>query len=224
MKRDSVYSVRLLASLTGWARFSGQDSFYYVAAAPLLSWIQSIFCLLTLFPFKFCWLLWTSVWYDSCLASTDLLYYIVSYSILLLQFWSCTSDIASRLDYGNCKLLPTLACWYLLRELWSFFHVHTNLYDSLSLFLGYGSFKWFRGCVHRGELTRTFHSKANTDLIPFFFVVVVVHSVAFHFWQAIIKKRPSRNINVQNFWLYVFGMAFNAVAIVIQDFDAVANK
>ncbi|KAF2534825.1 hypothetical protein F2Q70_00033510 [Brassica cretica] len=41
---------------------------------------------------------------------------------------------------------------------------------------------------------------------------------------AIIKKRPSRNINVQNFWLYVFGMAFNAVAIVIQDFDAVANK
>lgn len=48
--------------------------------------------------------------------------------------------------------------------------------------------------------------------------------IHFPFWQAIIKKRPSRNINVQNFWLYVFGMAFNAVAIVIQDFDAVANK
>lgn len=46
----------------------------------------------------------------------------------------------------------------------------------------------------------------------------------FLFWQAIIKKRPSRNINVQNFWLYVFGMAFNAVAILIQDFDAVVNK
>ncbi|KAF3434893.1 hypothetical protein FNV43_RR21980 [Rhamnella rubrinervis] len=42
--------------------------------------------------------------------------------------------------------------------------------------------------------------------------------------EAIIKKRPSRNINVQNFWLYVFGMAFNAVAILIQDFDAVMNK
>ncbi|KVH88581.1 Nucleotide-sugar transporter, partial [Cynara cardunculus var. scolymus] len=41
---------------------------------------------------------------------------------------------------------------------------------------------------------------------------------------AIIKKRPSRNINVQNFWLYVFGMAFNVVAILIQDFDAVVNK
>ncbi|KAL7237242.1 hypothetical protein ACSBR2_003517 [Camellia fascicularis] len=42
--------------------------------------------------------------------------------------------------------------------------------------------------------------------------------------QAIIKKRPSRNINVQNFWLYVFGMCFNAIAILIQDFDAVMNK
>ncbi|PKI66516.1 hypothetical protein CRG98_013080, partial [Punica granatum] len=41
---------------------------------------------------------------------------------------------------------------------------------------------------------------------------------------AIIKKRPSRNINVQNFWLYIFGMIFNAIAIFIQDFDAVMNK
>ncbi|CAK7324325.1 unnamed protein product [Dovyalis caffra] len=42
--------------------------------------------------------------------------------------------------------------------------------------------------------------------------------------HAIIKKRPSRNINVQNFWLYVFGMIFNAMAILVQDFDAVVNK
>ena len=49
-------------------------------------------------------------------------------------------------------------------------------------------------------------------------------SVLLLFWQAIIKKRPSRNINVQNFWLYVFGMIFNALAIVTQDFDAVVNK
>lgn len=42
--------------------------------------------------------------------------------------------------------------------------------------------------------------------------------------QAIIKKRPSRNINVQNFWLYVFGMIFNAFAIMTQDFDAVMNE
>nr|CAB3496128.1 unnamed protein product [Digitaria exilis] len=41
---------------------------------------------------------------------------------------------------------------------------------------------------------------------------------------AIIKKRPSRNINVQNFWLYIFGVVFNLVAICVQDYDAVMNK
>nr|CAB3458393.1 unnamed protein product [Digitaria exilis] len=42
--------------------------------------------------------------------------------------------------------------------------------------------------------------------------------------EAIIKKRPSRNIYVQNFWLYIFGMLFNLVAICLQDFGAVINK
>ncbi|KAF3590478.1 hypothetical protein DY000_02027937 [Brassica cretica] len=55
-------------------------------------------------------------------------------------------------------------------------------------------------------------------------VMALLSGFAGVYTEAIIKKRPSRNINVQNFWLYVFGMAFNAVAIVIQDFDAVANK
>ncbi|KAL0739468.1 hypothetical protein Bca4012_015678 [Brassica carinata] len=55
-------------------------------------------------------------------------------------------------------------------------------------------------------------------------IMALLSGFAGVYTEAIIKKRPSRNINVQNFWLYVFGMAFNAVAIVIQDFDAVANK
>ncbi|CAN6911064.1 unnamed protein product [Brassica oleracea] len=55
-------------------------------------------------------------------------------------------------------------------------------------------------------------------------VMALLSGFAGVYTEAIVKKRPSRNINVQNFWLYVFGMAFNAVAIVIQDFDAVANK
>ncbi|WZZ33569.1 hypothetical protein YC2023_016970 [Brassica napus] len=37
------------------------------------------------------------------------------------------------------------------------------------------------------------------------------------------EKKLCRNINAQNSWLYVSGMAFNVVAIVIQDFDAVAR-
>ncbi|GMN50124.1 hypothetical protein TIFTF001_019278 [Ficus carica] len=55
-------------------------------------------------------------------------------------------------------------------------------------------------------------------------VMALLSGFAGVYTEAIIKKRPSRNINVQNFWLYIFGMAFNAIAIVVQDFDAVMNK
>ncbi|CAM8923934.1 hypothetical protein QQ045_021332 [Rhodiola kirilowii] len=55
-------------------------------------------------------------------------------------------------------------------------------------------------------------------------VMALLSGFAGVYTEAIMKKRFSRNINVQNFWLYVFGMIFNAVAIVIQDFDAVVNK
>uniref|UniRef100_A0A2N9HN62 CMP-sialic acid transporter 4 n=1 Tax=Fagus sylvatica TaxID=28930 RepID=A0A2N9HN62_FAGSY len=55
-------------------------------------------------------------------------------------------------------------------------------------------------------------------------VMALLSGFAGVYTEAIIKKCPSRNINVQNFWLYVFGMIFNAVAIVTQDFDAVMNK
>ncbi|XP_020519232.1 CMP-sialic acid transporter 2 isoform X1 [Amborella trichopoda] len=55
-------------------------------------------------------------------------------------------------------------------------------------------------------------------------VMALLSGFAGVYTEAIIKKRPSRNINVQNFWLYVFGMIFNVVAIFIQDFDAVLNK
>lgn len=55
-------------------------------------------------------------------------------------------------------------------------------------------------------------------------VMALLSGFAGVYTEAIIKKRPQRNINVQNFWLYVFGMAFNLVAILVQDFDAVINK
>ncbi|KAL0365765.1 UNVERIFIED_CONTAM: CMP-sialic acid transporter 4 [Sesamum angustifolium] len=55
-------------------------------------------------------------------------------------------------------------------------------------------------------------------------VMALLSGFAGVYTEAIIKKRPSRNINVQNFWLYVFGMGFNAIAILVQDFDAVMNE
>ncbi|XP_039126845.1 CMP-sialic acid transporter 2-like [Dioscorea cayenensis subsp. rotundata] len=55
-------------------------------------------------------------------------------------------------------------------------------------------------------------------------VMALLSGFAGVYTEAIIKKRPSRNINVQNFWLYVFGMIFNLIAICVQDYDAVMNK
>ncbi|KAH7678746.1 xylem cysteine proteinase protein [Dioscorea alata] len=55
-------------------------------------------------------------------------------------------------------------------------------------------------------------------------IMALLSGFAGVYTEAIIKKRPSRNINVQNFWLYVFGMLFNIIAIFIQDFDSVMNK
>ncbi|KAK8944036.1 CMP-sialic acid transporter 4 [Platanthera guangdongensis] len=42
--------------------------------------------------------------------------------------------------------------------------------------------------------------------------------------EAILKKRPSRNINVQNFWLSIFGVIFTLIAIYDNDFDELISK
>lgn len=55
-------------------------------------------------------------------------------------------------------------------------------------------------------------------------VMALLSGFAGVYTEAIIKKRPSRNINVQNFWLYIFGMIFNLGAVFVQDFDDVISK
>ncbi|MCO5600184.1 hypothetical protein L7F22_054292 [Adiantum nelumboides] len=55
-------------------------------------------------------------------------------------------------------------------------------------------------------------------------VMALLSGFAGVYTEVIIKKRPSRNINVQNFWLYIFGIVFNAFAIFTRDFDAIVNK
>ncbi|KAK3234901.1 CMP-sialic acid transporter [Cymbomonas tetramitiformis] len=42
--------------------------------------------------------------------------------------------------------------------------------------------------------------------------------------ELIMKKRPQRNVNVQNIYLYSFGILFNAFALFIYDYDAVVGK
>ncbi|KNA05615.1 hypothetical protein SOVF_188690 [Spinacia oleracea] len=81
------------------------------------------------------------------------------------------------------------------------------------------------GCT-TAQLTSNSDHVLQTPLYGWVMAIVMALLSGFAgvYTEAIIKKRPQRNINVQNFYLYVFGMIFNAIAIVIQDFDEVANK
>lgn len=55
-------------------------------------------------------------------------------------------------------------------------------------------------------------------------VMALLSGFAGVYTEVIIKRRPSRNINVQNFWLYLFGIIFNAFAIFTHDLDTIMDK
>eukprot|EP00899_Mesostigma_viride_P013910 jgi/Mesvir1/2251/Mv11539-RA.4 len=55
-------------------------------------------------------------------------------------------------------------------------------------------------------------------------VMAILSGAAGVYTELIIKKRPQRNINVQNVYLYVFGIFFNVLAIFMQDSDQVIER
>ncbi|GLJ08461.1 hypothetical protein SUGI_0089220 [Cryptomeria japonica] len=55
-------------------------------------------------------------------------------------------------------------------------------------------------------------------------VMALLSGFAGVYTELIIKKRPSRNINAQNFWLYIFGMIFSAGAMFAQDDEEIRNN
>ncbi|XP_020684694.1 CMP-sialic acid transporter 2 [Dendrobium catenatum] len=95
----------------------------------------------------------------------------------------------------------------------------------LSQFQWTAFFFLFAGCTTT-QLNSSSDHVLQTSLPGWLMAVVMALLSGFAgvYTEAIIKKRPSRNINVQNFWLYIFGMLFNIIAIFIQDFDAVVNN
>jgi len=52
-------------------------------------------------------------------------------------------------------------------------------------------------------------------------LMAVLSGAAGVYTELIMKKRPQRNINVQNVYLYIFGILFNVLAIFMYDYDAV---
>ncbi|XP_057863922.2 CMP-sialic acid transporter 4 isoform X4 [Cryptomeria japonica] len=81
------------------------------------------------------------------------------------------------------------------------------------------------GCT-TAELTSSSDRVLQTPLQGCMMAIVMALLSGFAgvYTELIIKKRPSRNINVQNFWLYIFGMIFNVGAMLTQDHDDIMNK
>ena len=55
-------------------------------------------------------------------------------------------------------------------------------------------------------------------------VMALLSGSAGVYTELIIKKRPQRSINVQNFYLYIFGIVFNMLAILMYDNSQVMEK
>ncbi|GFQ01842.1 cmp-sialic acid transporter 4 [Phtheirospermum japonicum] len=145
----------------------------------------------------------------------------------LARIWrkdGVTEDNRLSTSWDEVSVYPIPAALYLVKNLLQYYifaYVDAPGYQILKNF----------NIISTGVLYRII-LKRNSDQVlqtPFqgwvmAIVMALLSGFAGVYTEAIIKKRPSRNINVQNFWLYVFGMAFNAIAIVVQDFDAVVNK
>ena len=55
-------------------------------------------------------------------------------------------------------------------------------------------------------------------------VMALLSGSAGVYTELIIKKRPQRSINVQNFYLYIFGIVFNMMAILVYDNNQVIDR
>ena len=55
-------------------------------------------------------------------------------------------------------------------------------------------------------------------------VMAVISGAAGVYTELIMKKTPQRNVNVQNVYLYMFGVIFNVFAIFLYDYDAVFGQ
>jgi UDP-sugar transporter A1/2/3 len=54
-------------------------------------------------------------------------------------------------------------------------------------------------------------------------IMATLSGMAGVYTELIMKKRPQRNVNVQNIYLYVWGIVFNTITIFVYDYDAVVG-
>jgi UDP-galactose transporter len=66
-----------------------------------------------------------------------------------------------------------------------------------------------------GESDRVFATPLNGLAIAL--IIAILSGAAGVYTEVIMKRRPQRNINVQNLYMYLFGILFNAVALLSQE-------
>ncbi|KAH0859308.1 hypothetical protein HID58_087569, partial [Brassica napus] len=145
-----------------------------------------------------------------CLIQTDQFEAPKLSSLKLRTRWAGL-DVVSGENYG--RLVPNWEWAYegSKNETFRVLEPELNGDDVMVLLSG------FAGLYTKVRLLGTF--TLNTQIQPCFSSLLGLLSILADYYE----KKLCRNINAQNSWLYVSGMAFNVVAIVIQDFDAVAR-
>ncbi|MCO5599148.1 hypothetical protein L7F22_053248 [Adiantum nelumboides] len=155
----------------------------------------------------------------------------------LLQIWQregVTEDNRLSMSWDEVKVYPIPAMLYLVKNILQYY---------IFLFVNAPSYQILKNLniITTGVLYKIFLKRRLTSiqwaayaLLALGCTTAQLNSSSEHVLQTpfegwtmaivVIKKQPSRNINVQNFWLYIFGIVFNAFAIFTQDFDAVMNK
>lgn len=171
--------------------------------------------------------------------------------IALLRTWEregITEDNKLSTTWDEVKVYPIPAALYLVKNLlqyYIFFYVDAPSYQILKnlniittgvlyriiLNRKLTEIQWSAyillsvGCT-TAQLNSSSDHVLQTPIQGWFMAIIMALLSGFAgvYTELIIKKRPSRNINVQNFWLYIFGMIFNVGAMLTQDYDEIMNK
>jgi len=188
--------------------------------------------------------------YTSANCTVEFVKCVISF-IALSQVWQregVTDDNRLSSSWEELRVYPIPAAIYLVKNLLQyiiFLYVDPPSYQILKnlnvistgvlyrLFLKkkLSSVQWSAlvllalGCTI-AQMTNQSEKVLSAPVMGILFAVIMalLSGAAGVYTELIMKRRPSRNVNVQNIYLYVFGILFNTMTIFVYDYDAVVGK
>ena len=175
---------------------------------------------------------------------------IISF-IALLGVWrteGITEDNRLSSSFAELSVYPVPAAFYLVKNLLQYYIfywcdapsyqilknlniISTGILYRLFLQKPLSEIQWSAlallglGCA-TAQLSTGTDSVLTTPMMGIFIAVImaVLSGAAGVYTELIMKTRPQRNINVQNLYLYAFGVVFNLVLIYFADYEAVIGR